>query len=137
MKQVAGTLRLDLAQFRELAAFAQFGSDLDKATLKQLERGKRMVELLKQDQLVPMSVAEQVMVLYAGTKGFLDDIDVENIRKFEEELRKYLKERKTELLQELAEKAVIDEPMRIKIESTIEEFKKWMPQHLKSIQGAA
>ena len=137
MKQVAGTLRLDLAQFRELAAFAQFGSDLDKATLKQLERGKRMVELLKQDQFVPMSVAEQVMVLYAGTKGFLDDIDVENIRKFEEELRKYLKERKTELLQELAEKAVIDEPMRIKIESTIEEFKKWMPQHLKSIQGAA
>ena len=83
MKQVAGTLRLDLAQFRELAAFAQFGSDLDKSTLAQIERGKRMVELLKQDQYVPMSMVEQVLVLFAATQGFLDDIPVESVKKFE------------------------------------------------------
>jgi F-type H+-transporting ATPase subunit alpha len=76
MKQVAGTLRLDLAQFRELAAFAQFGSDLDKATLAQIERGKRMVELLKQGQFVPMATTEQIAVLYAGTSGALDDVPV-------------------------------------------------------------
>ncbi|MBU4320241.1 MAG: F0F1 ATP synthase subunit alpha, partial [Nitrospinae bacterium] len=79
MKQVAGTLRLDLAQFRELAAFAQFGSDLDKATLAQIERGKRMVELLKQDQFVPMTMVDQVMVLFAATQGFIDDIPVESV----------------------------------------------------------
>ena len=89
MKQVAGTLRLDLAQFRELAAFAQFGSDLDKSTLAQIERGKRMVELLKQDQYVPMSMVEQVLVLFAATQGFLDDIPVESVKKFEEEVLRF------------------------------------------------
>ena len=101
MKQVAGTLRLDLAQFRELAAFAQFGSDLDKSTLAQIERGKRMVELLKQGQYVPMSMVEQVTVLFAATQGFIDDIPVESVRKFEEEILRYMKDRKADVLKEL------------------------------------
>ena len=89
MKQVAGTLRLDLAQFRELAAFAQFGSDLDKATQAQLNRGRRLVELLKQDQYVPLPVAKQVLSVYAGTTGMIDDIPVEDVRRFEAELFRY------------------------------------------------
>ncbi len=104
MKQVAGTLRLDLAQFRELAAFAQFGSDLDKSTLAQIERGKRMVELLKQGQYVPMSMVEQVTVLFAATQGFIDDIPVESVRKFEEEILRYMKDRKADVLKELEQK---------------------------------
>src|SRR4030043_146460 len=88
MKQIAGMLRLVFVQYRELAAFAQFASDLDKATLSQIERGKRMVELLKQGQYVPMTMQDQVIVLFAGTQGYLDDIPVEAIRKFEEEVAK-------------------------------------------------
>ncbi|OFW01779.1 MAG: F0F1 ATP synthase subunit alpha, partial [Acidobacteria bacterium RIFCSPLOWO2_02_FULL_60_20] len=90
MKQVAGTLRLDLAQYRELAAFAQFGSDLDKATQAQLARGQRLVELLKQDQYVPLPVAQQVLAIYAGTNGFVDDVAVDDIRRFEAELYRYV-----------------------------------------------
>src|SRR2546425_7174447 len=85
MRQVAGKLRLDLAQYRALAAFAQFGSDLDKATQAQLTRGERMVELLKQEQFVPMAVEQQVLSIWAGTNGYLDDVPVAAVRKFESE----------------------------------------------------
>jgi F-type H+-transporting ATPase subunit alpha len=123
MKQVAGTLRLDLAQFRELAAFAQFGSDLDKATLSQIERGRRMVELLKQDQYVPVTMEEQVVVLFAGTQGYLDDIPVESVKKFEEEYLRYIKDQKADVLKELGEKKTIDDDLKTKISQAIENFK--------------
>jgi F-type H+-transporting ATPase subunit alpha len=123
MKQVAGTLRLDLAQFRELAAFAQFGSDLDKATLAQIERGKRMVELLKQDQYQPMPLADQIVVLYAGTQGYLDDIPVESIKAFEQGLLSYVKSQKAELLKEIEEKKALDEDLKNKLSEAIESFK--------------
>jgi F-type H+-transporting ATPase subunit alpha len=124
MKQVAGTLRLDLAQFRELAAFAQFGSDLDKATLAQIERGKRMVELLKQGQYVPISMVEQVTVLFAATQGFIDDIPVESVRKFEEELLRYMSDRKADLMKELEQKKAIDDDLKGKLTQAIEDFKR-------------
>jgi F-type H+-transporting ATPase subunit alpha len=124
MKQVAGTLRLDLAQFRELAAFAQFGSDLDKSTLAQIERGKRMVELLKQDQYVPMSMVEQVSVLFAATQGFLDDIPVESVKKFEEEFLRFMKDSKADLVKELGDKKAIDDELKPKLIAALEQFKK-------------
>jgi F-type H+-transporting ATPase subunit alpha len=124
MKQVAGTLRLDLAQFREMAAFAQFGSDLDKATLRQIERGKRMVELLKQNQFVPMTMQDQVILLFAGTQGHLDDVPVEAIGKFEEEFLKFIRGTKDDLRTELAEKKALDDDLRAKLVQAIEEFKK-------------
>lgn len=124
MKQVAGTLRLDLAQFRELAAFAQFGSDLDKSTLAQIERGKRMVELLKQGQYVPMSMVEQVTVLFAATQGYIDNIPVESVRKFEEEILRYMKDRKADVLKELEQKKAIDDDLKAKLVAAIEDFKK-------------
>ncbi len=124
MKSIAGTLRLDLAQYRELAAFAQFGSDLDKATMAQLERGKRMVELLKQGQYVPMAVEEQIISIYAATQGFMDDVAVENIQRFETELQAFFAERKDDLKKELADKLVLDDDLKGKLNSAIEEFKK-------------
>ncbi|MHB8882883.1 MAG: F0F1 ATP synthase subunit alpha [Thermodesulfovibrionales bacterium] len=124
MKQVAGTLRLDLAQFRELAAFAQFGSDLDKSTLSQIERGKRMVELLKQGQYAPLSMVEQVALLFAATQGFIDDIPVESIRKFEDEFLRYMKDRKAEVMKELGDKKAIDDDLKPKLTAAIEDFKK-------------
>src|SRR5512147_1533702 len=124
MKQVAGTLRLTMAQFRELAAFAQFGSDLDKSTLQQIERGKRMVEILKQDQYVPMSAEEQILVLFAATQGFLDDIAVESVKKFEAELVRYMKDQKADVLKELGDKKAIDDELKPKMIAAIEAFKK-------------
>jgi F-type H+-transporting ATPase subunit alpha len=124
MKQVAGTLRLDLAQFRELAAFAQFGSDLDKATLAQIERGKRMVELLKQGQYVPISMEEQVIVLFAGTQGYLDDVPVESVSRFEEECLRYIREEKEDIKKELAEKKLIDDDLKARLKQAFEDFKK-------------
>ncbi len=124
MKQVAGTLRLDLAQFRELAAFAQFGSDLDKATLAQLNRGQRMVELLKQDQYVPMPVAQQIMVIFAGTNGYVDDVPVNAVKKFEAELLKFAASKHADLLKDIAAKKQLDEDLRSRLKGAIEEFKK-------------
>ncbi|HET6514572.1 MAG TPA: F0F1 ATP synthase subunit alpha [Thermodesulfovibrionales bacterium] len=124
MKQVAGTLRLDLAQFRELAAFAQFGSDLDKATLAQIERGKRMVELLKQGQYSPLPAEDQIIVLFAGANAYLDDIAVESVGKFEEELLSYVRDRGGELRKELKEKKVIDDSVKDKLAKLLDEFKK-------------
>jgi F-type H+-transporting ATPase subunit alpha len=124
MKQVAGTLRLDLAQYRELAAFAQFGSDLDKATLAQIERGKRMVELLKQDQYTPLPLEDQVAVLFAGTQGYLDDIPVEAIKRFETEFLRYMRERKEDIRTELREKKNIDDELKGRLTKAVEDFKK-------------
>ena len=124
MKHVAGTLRLDLAQFRELAAFAQFGSDLDKSTLAQIERGKRMVELLKQDQYVPMSMVEQVLVLFAATQGFLDDIPVESVKKFEQEVLRFMRDSKADVMKELGDKKAIDDELKPKLIAALEQFKK-------------
>jgi F-type H+-transporting ATPase subunit alpha len=124
MKQIAGMLRLDLAQFRELAAFAQFGSDLDKATLAQIERGKRMVELLKQDQYVPLPVEQQVFLIFSGAQGFLDDVPVEAVRKFDEEFLKFITVNKEDLLREIAEKKTLDDNLKDKMSKAVEEFKK-------------
>lgn len=124
MKQVAGMLRLDLAQYRELAAFAQFASDLDKSTLAQLERGKRMVEILKQDQYVPMAVEDQIILLYAGTQGFLDDVPVEGVKAFEESFMNYIKGKKQDLRTEVREKKALDDDLRAKLTAAIQEFKK-------------
>jgi F-type H+-transporting ATPase subunit alpha len=124
MKQVAGTLRLDLAQFRELAAFAQFGSDLDKATLAQLNRGQRMVELLKQDQYVPMPVERQILVIFAGTNGYVDDVPVNAVKRFEAELLKFVTSKYASLLTDIAAKKQLDDDLRSRCKSAIEEFKK-------------
>jgi len=101
MKKIAGRLRLELASYREKAAFAQFGSDLDKATLAQINRGQRMVELLKQGQFKPMPVEEQVIVIYAGTNGFVDDYPVEVLGRYETELLSFMKSRKADLVAQL------------------------------------
>jgi F-type H+-transporting ATPase subunit alpha len=124
MKQVAGTLRLDLAQYRELAAFASFGSDLDKATQAKLNRGARMVELLKQPQYKPQTVQEQVSVLYAGTRGFLDDVPVEAVMKFEAEFLDFMNNTKSAVLDAIAEKEKIDDAVEADLKAAIEEFKK-------------
>jgi F-type H+-transporting ATPase subunit alpha len=124
MKQVAGTLRLDLAQYRELAAFAQFGSDLDKATQLKLNRGMRMVELLKQPQYKPMAVEEQVVSLFAGTRGYMDDVPVENVRKFEEGLQEFFHNVKSGILDEIRDKKVLDDGLIGKLGAAIDEYKK-------------
>ncbi len=124
MKQVAGTLRLDLAQFRELAAFAQFGSDLDKATLAQLNRGQRMVELLKQDQYVPMPVEQQILVIFAGTNGYVDDVPVNAVKKFEQEFLRFVTSKYQPLLSDIAAKKQLDDDLKARAKATIEEFKK-------------
>jgi F-type H+-transporting ATPase subunit alpha len=124
MKQVAGTLRLDLAQYRELAAFAQFGSDLDKATLAQLNRGQRMVELLKQDQYSPLPVEQQILVIFAGTNGYVDEVPVNAVKKFEAELLKFALSKHQALLSDIKSKKQIDDDLKARIKSAIEEFKK-------------
>jgi F-type H+-transporting ATPase subunit alpha len=124
MKQVAGTLRLDLAQFRELAAFAQFGSDLDKATLAQLNRGQRMVELLKQDQYVPMPVEQQILVIFAGTNGYVDDVPVNTVKKFEQDFLRFVTSKYQSLLDDIKNKKQIDDDLKGRAKAAIEEFKK-------------
>ncbi|MDR2489327.1 MAG: F0F1 ATP synthase subunit alpha [Desulfovibrio sp.] len=124
MKQVAGSLRLDLAQYRELAAFAQFGSDLDKGTLQKLNRGARLVELLKQPQYKPMEDYEQVVSIYSATKGFMDDIPLEAVRPFEIALLEFMKASKAELLKEIKEKKALDASIEERLQTAIKEFKK-------------
>jgi F-type H+-transporting ATPase subunit alpha len=124
MKQVAGTLRLDLAQYRELAAFAQFGSDLDKATLAQLNRGQRMVELLKQDQYKPLPVEQQILVIFAGTNGYLDDVQVNAVKKFEAELLRFVTSKNQALLNDIKTKKQLDDDLKARLKNSIEEFKK-------------
>ncbi len=124
MKQVAGQLRLDLAQYNELAAFAQFGSDLDKASTDLLKRGQRMVELLKQDQYTPMPVQEQVAVLFAGTRGHLDDVELEKVKHFEGSLVKFLRDSYANLLADIAEKKQLNEELEKRLADAILDFKK-------------
>jgi F-type H+-transporting ATPase subunit alpha len=109
MKKIAGPLRLNLAQFRELAAFAEFGSELDASSLAQLERGRRVVEVLKQPQYDPVPVEEQVLALYAVTEGHMDDVVVGDIRRFESELREYFRVRHANVLSAIAETGKIPE----------------------------
>jgi len=109
MRQVAGSLRLDLAQYRELAAFAQFGSDLDKATQAQLNRGRRLVEILKQPQYQPVAVEKQVAIIYAATKGFLDNVAIENVRRYEEELYRFLETSQPGVLTGIAERKTLED----------------------------
>ena len=123
MKQVAGTLRIDLAQFRELAAFAQFGSDLDKSTQDQLERGKRLTEILKQPQYKPMDVLEQVLIIWAVSNGMADDIVVEDLKRFEIELTKFAEEAHPGVLNTLREKKSIDDDLKAKMKEAVEDFK--------------
>jgi F-type H+-transporting ATPase subunit alpha len=122
MKQVAGTLRLDLAQYRELAAFAQFGSDLDKATQDQLNRGERLVEILKQPQYQPLPMEKQVTILYAGAKGHLDKLPVDVLKDFEKELYAFVESKHPDIFSELKEKKEIDDSLDKKMSSVIGGF---------------
>jgi F-type H+-transporting ATPase subunit alpha len=122
MKQIAGRLRLDLAQYRELAAFAQFGSDLDKATQRQLERGARMVEILKQDQYEPLSVELQVLIIFAGTQGYTDKLPVESLKSYEKDLFAFVKDEHADLLETIREKKTLDEELKKKLDKVITEF---------------
>jgi len=124
MKKVAGTLRLDLAQFRELEAFAKFGSDLDKATLAQLTRGERMVEILKQNQYVPMDVEHQIAIIYAGSQGILDDIPNEKIGEFEKGLMDHLDANHEEILKTISSSGEISDETGKELKKAIEDFKK-------------
>jgi F-type H+-transporting ATPase subunit alpha len=122
MKQVAGQLRLNLAQYRELEAFAKFGSELDKATQAQLTRGQRLVELLKQDQYVPMSVEKQIALIFVGTAGYLDQLPVSEIRSFEKEYLDFLSQKHGDILSEIAEKKAISDDLREKMSNAVKDF---------------
>jgi F-type H+/Na+-transporting ATPase subunit alpha len=123
MKQVGSTLKLELAQYRELAAFAQFGSDLDKATQAQLNRGQRLVEVLKQPQFQPLPFSKQIAIIYAGTNGFLDDIEVRDIRAFETELYKYVESTNPNLFRSIEEKKALDDAVKNDLNTTLKQFK--------------
>jgi len=123
MKSIAGGLRLDLAQYRELAAFAQFGSDLDKASQQQLNRGKHLVEILKQDQYQPLPIEKQIMTIWAGTKGYLDDLEVGICRKFEAELYRFVDNAHRPVLDEIRTRKALDADLTAKVKAIIEEFK--------------
>jgi F-type H+-transporting ATPase subunit alpha len=124
MRQVAGSLRLDLAQYRELAAFAQFGSDLDKQTLSQLNRGRRLVEVLKQPQYQPLAVEKQVAIIYAAGNGYLDAIEVEQVRAYETGLYQFLETSRPQVLTSLAEKKQIDDEVKTALKDALTEFGK-------------
>jgi len=123
MKQVTGMLRLELAQYREMATFAQFGSDLDQATQAQLERGERLMEILKQGQYNPLPVEKQILLIYAATNGYLDDLPVDSLRQFEKEMYKFLDDKHEKLLKELKKKKELDEPLTAEIEKALHKFK--------------
>jgi F-type H+-transporting ATPase subunit alpha len=122
MKKVAGTLRLDLAQYRELEAFTKFGSDLDKATQQQLRRGSRLVEILKQDQYIPYPVENQVVVIFAGTYGYLDEIPVEEVTRFEKEFLEFMEVKHKDILNEIASKKDLPDELILKLKNVLDEF---------------
>ncbi|MBV9768997.1 MAG: F0F1 ATP synthase subunit alpha [Bryobacterales bacterium] len=137
MRQVAGSLRLDLAQYRELAAFALFGSELDKTSQSQLNRGKHLVEVLKQPQYKPVPVEKQVVIIYAGTSGMLDDLAVEQVRAFEGELFKFMDSSQGGILQEIREKKTLDDAMKDKLNNVLKEFKdRFVSQHKEALVTA-
>ncbi len=122
MKQVAGTLRLDLAQYRELAAFAGFGSDLDAATQAQLTRGARLVEILKQPQYQPLPMVKQVSILYAGTRGFLDKYPVSALAAYEKQLFEFVESKHPDVFTDLESKKAIDDDLDAKLKKVLGEF---------------
>jgi F-type H+-transporting ATPase subunit alpha len=123
MKQVAGTLRLELAQYREMAAFAQFGSDLDQATQRQLNRGSRLVELLKQGQYEPLPVEKQIFIIFAGTNGFIDDLPLTAMKKYEQELFSFVESKHPDVFADILKKREMDADLRAKTIQVLEEFK--------------
>ena len=123
MKSVAGTLKLELAQYRELAAFAQFGSDLDPATQKQLNRGQRLVEILKQGQYKPMTIEKQVIIIFAATNGYVDSYPVSALKKYEDELMAFIESRHADLLSDLRDKKALDDTVKPKLKKALEDFK--------------
>src|SRR5277367_5024401 len=136
MRSVAGSLRLDLAQYRELAAFAQFGSDLDKASQAQLNRGRRLTEILKQGQFSPVPVEKQVLIIFAGVNGYLDDLQVEDLKKFEAELSKYAEDAKPAILATIREKKTIDDALKADLTAAINEVKTRITQGKKKTAAA-
>jgi len=133
MKQVAGSLRLDLAQYRELAAFAQFGSDLDKATQAQLARGERLTEILKQPQYLPMDVEKQVLIIWSAINGYIDDVPVERIKKFEAELVRFIENSHPGVLQALREKKAIDADIQKDLEQSLKDFKERWAEEVQAV----
>jgi F-type H+-transporting ATPase subunit alpha len=123
MRQVAGSMKLELAQYRELAAFAQFGSDLDKATQAQLNRGQRLVEVLKQKQFSPLPFSKQILIIFAGTNGFFDDLPVDQVRAFEADLYKYVDATNPGLLRTIMEKRVLDDALKAEMSKVIKQSK--------------
>ena len=139
MRQVAGTLRLDLAQYRELAAFSQFGSDLDKATQAQLARGQRLTEILKQGQYQPLPFSKQILIIYAGTQGLLDDMPVEQLRDFEKGLYSTTSRRTNPgVLKAIEEKKILDDDLRAALTKVIKEFKeRFASEHQSEAKASA
>ena len=124
MKKVAGTIKLDLAQYREMEAFAQFGSDLDSSTQQLLSRGVRLTELLKQDQYVPMAVEEQVVSIFSGVRGYLDEVEVDQIGRFEQELLNDLRDNKPQILSSIRESGDMSDDVEKELSAHLEEFAK-------------
>jgi F-type H+-transporting ATPase subunit alpha len=124
MKKVAGSIKLELAQYREMAAFAQFGSDLDASTQQLLNRGAKLIELLKQDQYSPMTVAEQVISVFAGVRGYLDDIDLSKIKGFEKDIIEKIKNDKPEIIETIQSSGKLEEDIENQLKQIIEEYKK-------------
>jgi F-type H+-transporting ATPase subunit alpha len=135
MRQVAGSLRLDMAQYRELAAFAQFGADqLDKATQAQLSRGQRLTEILKQDQFAPFSVQKQVLSLFVATSGVIDNVPVDQVRRFESEFIQFVESNNAGILKTISEKQALDDGLKADIKKTADSFKE---RFMASIKDAA
>jgi F-type H+-transporting ATPase subunit alpha len=137
MRQVAGSLKLELAQYRELAAFAQFGSDLDKATQSQLNRGQRLVEALKQKQFSPLPFSKQILMIFAGTGGVLDDLPVEQIGDFESELYRYVDSANPGLLRTIMEKKILDDGLQAEMKKLIKECKETLVAEKQAIAATS
>jgi len=136
MKQVAGTLRLELAQYRDLAAFAQFGSDLDKATQAQLNRGQRLTEILKQPQYSPIPIEQQVLIIWTATKGLVDDIAVSDLKKFEQGLLSFVENTHASLLERIRERKKLDDEIEAEARAAVTEFKERFTSEAASAQAA-
>ena len=136
MRQVAGSLKLELAQYRELAAFAQFGSDLDKATQAQLNRGQRLVEILKQPQFQPLNFGKQIAIIFAGTNGYIDDLPIDQVRDFETELYKYMDAINPNLAKSIEEKKTLDDALKADLKKTLDDFKKTFVNSRQAVAAA-
>jgi len=137
MKQVGSSLKLELAQYRELAAFSQFGSDLDKATQAQLNRGQRLVEILKQHQFEPLPFSKQITIIFAGTGGLLDDLEVSDVRPFEKALYAYVESANPQLFRTIEEKKALDDAIKADMTKTIKEAKERFLAERKTAKAGA